>query len=78
MPTLLIETKTENFRLKLAPREDILLSLDKFLKENRINLTSFQSVIFDFNENDGETSRRISEAIRAALIFVLKKETIFR
>ncbi|MBI2633807.1 MAG: hypothetical protein HYW80_00675 [Parcubacteria group bacterium] len=78
MPTLLIKAKGKNFRLKIAPREDILRALDKFLKENRIDLTSFQSVVFDFNENDGETSRRISEAIRAALIFGLKKEAVFR
>jgi len=47
--------------------EDLLISLDKFLKKNKINQRNIRRVFLDTSQEKSITSKRIAQAILKAL-----------
>lgn len=61
--------KRQRYRIQVEKGEDLLKTLDKFLKKNRIKVTSIKNWIVSFSEEKSITSQRISQSILHALKF---------
>lgn len=59
----------QRYRIQVEKGEDLLKTLDKFLKKNRIKVTSIKNWIVSFSEEKSITSQRISQSILHALKF---------
>ena len=59
--------KTKKYQVKTDNGEDLLISLDKFLKKNKINQKNINRVFLDTSQEKSITSIRIAQAILKAL-----------
>ncbi|MFA5392449.1 MAG: hypothetical protein WC306_02010 [Candidatus Paceibacterota bacterium] len=57
----------KKYQVKSDKGEDLLISLDKFLKKNRINHKNIRRVFLDTSQEKSITSIRIAQAILKAL-----------
>lgn len=57
----------KKYQVKSDKGEDLLISLDKFLKKNRINYKNIHRVFLDTSQEKSITSIRIAQAILKAL-----------
>jgi hypothetical protein len=70
---LKIKTKKGIFRIKVKNGEDLLYSLDKFLKSRRIDLADLEAFGFEFTLQEGNTAKRISEIILRTIQFGVRE-----
>jgi len=59
----------QKYRIQAEKSEELLKTLDKFLKKNKIKITSIKSWHIDFFQEKSITSQRISQSILRALKF---------
>jgi len=59
----------QKYRIQVEKGEDLLKTLDKFLKKNRIKVASIKNWIVSFSHEKSITSQRISRSILYALKF---------
>jgi hypothetical protein len=59
----------QKYRIQAEKAEELLKTLDKFLKKNTIKITSIKSWNVDFFQEKSITSKRISQSILHALKF---------
>jgi hypothetical protein len=57
----------KKYQVKSDNGEDLLISLDKFLKKNKIKPKDIRRVILDTSQEKSITSKRIAQAILKAL-----------
>lgn len=57
----------KKYQFKAEKGEDLLVSLDKFFKKNKINPTDIKRVILDVSQEKSITFKRIAQAIYKAL-----------
>ncbi|NCO25057.1 hypothetical protein GW901_00835 [Candidatus Parcubacteria bacterium] len=67
MLTLSFTVKGRLYRIKSSDGEDLLISLDKFLKKNRIKSKDINRIFLDTSQEKSITSKRIAQAILKAL-----------
>jgi len=67
MLILSFTVKGRLYRIKSNDGEDLLISLDKFLKKNKINQKNLRRVFLDTSQEKSITSKRIAQAILKAL-----------
>lgn len=61
--------KKQRYRIQAEKGEELLTTLDKFLKKNKIKPTSIKSWSLDFFQEKSITSQRIAQSILHALKF---------
>lgn len=61
--------KKQRYRIQAEKGEELLKTLDKFLKKNKIKSTSIKSWFLDFFQEKSITSQRIAQSILHALKF---------
>jgi predicted DNA-binding protein with PD1-like motif len=61
--------KRPKYRIQVVKGEDLLKTLDKFLKKNKIKVASIKNWSISFFEEKSITSQRISRSIFHALKF---------
>jgi len=59
----------QKYRIQAEKSEELLKTLDKFLKKHRIKVASIKSWYIDFFQEKSITSQRISQSILCALKF---------
>jgi len=59
----------QKYRIQAEKGEELLKTLDKFLKKNKIKIASIKNWYIDFFEEKSITSQRISQSILHALKF---------
>jgi len=59
----------QKYRIQAEKGEELLKTLDKFLKKNKIKIASIKKWYIDFFEEKSITSQRISQSILHALKF---------
>ncbi len=59
----------QKYRIKAEKSEELLKTLDKFLKKNTIKIASIKDWKVDFSQEKSITSQRISQSILYALKF---------
>lgn len=64
---LFFRVKNKKYQIKAERGEDLLLSLDIFLKKHKISLIDIQDVQLDFSQEKSVTSRRVAKAILQAI-----------
>jgi len=67
MLILSFTVKGRLYRIKSNDGEDLLISLDKFLKKNKIEPKDIRCVFLDTSQEKSITSIRIAQAILKAL-----------
>jgi len=67
MLILSFTVKGRLYRIESSDGEDLLVSLDKFLKKNKIKLKDIRRVFLDISQEKSITSKRIAQAILQAL-----------
>jgi hypothetical protein len=58
---------SKKYQVKADNGEDLLISLDKFLKKNKIKPKDIRRVFLDTSQEKSITSKRIAQAILKAL-----------
>jgi len=58
---------SKKYQLEARQGEDLLISLDKFLKKNKISIKNIRRVFLDTSQEKSVTSVRIAQAILKAL-----------
>jgi hypothetical protein len=58
---------SKKYQIKADNGEDLLISLDKFLKKNKIDQKDIRRVFLDTSQEKSITSKRIAQAILKAL-----------
>jgi len=61
--------KGQKYRIEVAKGEDLLKTLDKFIKKNKIKVASIKNWVVSFFQEKSITSQRISRSILHALKF---------
>ena len=64
---LFLRVKNKKYQIRVRRGEDLLSSLDIFLKKRKIGLTDVQDVQLDFSSEKSITSRRVAQAILQAI-----------
>lgn len=64
---LSFRAKNKKYKVRAERGEDLLLSLDIFLKKHRINLIDAKEMRLDFSQEKSITSRRVAQAILQAI-----------
>jgi len=59
----------QRYRIQAEKSEELLKTLDKFLKKNRIKIANIKDWKVDFSKEKSITSQRISQSILYALKF---------
>lgn len=59
----------QKYRIQVEKSDELLKTLDKFLKKNKIKVTSIKDWKVDFSKEKSITSQRISQSILYALKF---------
>ena len=59
----------QKYRIQAEKGEELIKTLDKFLKKNKIKIASIKKWYIDFFEEKSITSQRISQSILHALKF---------
>jgi len=63
-------TEKQKYRIQAEKGEELLKTLDKFLKKNKIKSTSIKNWHLDFFQEKSITSQRIAQSILHALKFI--------
>ncbi len=58
--------KNKKYQLEAQQGEDLLISLDKFFKKNKISIKNIHRVFLDISQEKSVTSVRIAQAILKA------------
>lgn len=59
----------QRYRIQAEKSDELLKTLDKFLKKNKIKITNIKDWKVDFSKEKSITSQRISQSILSALKF---------
>lgn len=59
----------QRYRIQAEKSDELLETLDKFLKKNKIKITNIKNWKVDFSKEKSITSQRISQSILYALKF---------
>jgi len=69
MTILFFEERKQKYQIQAETGEELLKTLDKFLKKNTIKIASIKDWKVDFFQEKSITSQRISQSILHALKF---------
>jgi len=69
MIILFFEERKQKYQIQAETGEELLKTLDKFLKKNTIKIASIKDWKVDFFQEKSITSQRISQSILHALKF---------